>query len=1337
MGRTGPLDAAQPRPVRVEFMVIDLMNRLLDPGPGGVDAALDDVLARLGQGCGLDRTFLFRDRRDGTQFNSHEWVGPGVEALKGRMQNFIPTGFATWEAAFNARQKVRIHNRNDLPDGMPERRFLEDIGVWSSLMLPLYNGDRRLGILGYDSRTPDRIWAEDEVRLLESVGRAVSAILAREEAAIAEAASGRHLTAILRALPDLVIEICPDGTLMACHSDKLPWLSALVHAGIGRPLAEVLPQPLAEVLAAIVADPPAPLTTHTRRVGLTTLVAPHHYEVSVAPLPSANSEQPSGLLAVIRDLSAEEAPSEMASYREGQFTAFFEMCPHPILLNDFDTGEVLDVNRAFRQVFGLDPKDRPGLLVQDILPDDSGQVIARAVEELKSRQSYGPLKASLRRADGQRFPAVLRGFMSIDPNGRRLVWALVEDVTEINAKEAALISERQELESMRARLVSAIEALDDGFAIFDAQDQLVLWNTPYTRVFAGIADLIKPGALYDDLLRAAIDRGIFGAEGERDEAALQRRLRRNLTDVWDGEDSFADGRLMWVRERATPERETVGLYEDVTARRLADRRLQQVVEGGDLAVWDWDSDTGLSAINDHWRAMLGFVGDKARLADLATLLHHQDRAAVQDVQRALVQPGTNDFDLLCRLRHQDGTWVWMLSRGRVLARRADGTPRRISGVTLNVSARIEAEQRLTRLIDGARVGTWEHDMRTGETFISDRWAEILGYRAAELNPLPLQGWLDMLHPDDGAALIRHEAQSFASGVWQLENEIRLRHRLGHWVWVLSRTEAVEWDAVGRPIRTSGVNLDISAAKALEAALARERDTLARIMETSVSGIVAVDDVGHVVFANAAAEAVLGRAIAAGDDLPDILAKAGVTGLAGDPIAAKDYPVTRALAGVAQQTDVRLAIHWPDGTRRVLSVNAARLSAPGTDLAVVSSLTDITDAVDSENRLRAAMTAAETANQAKSEFLAAMSHEMRTPLNGVLGMTQILQAGATDPEQTAMLQVIRGSGEHLLSVINDILDLAKIEAGRLVLESAPLSLDRVLEQVLSAHRIEARTKGISLDLQHAGGPEGDLRLGDETRLAQILHNLLGNAVKFTDTGQVVVKVDRQSDERVTIEVADTGIGMNPDDMTRVFEEFTQGQGGIARRYGGTGLGLAIVRRLARLMGGEVTLSGALGQGLVARVEIALPVVQGATLPPAEPGLPALPPMRVLAAEDNATNRIILAAMLRSLGVEAEIHDSGEAALARWRETSFDVVLLDIAMPGSDGLTTLAAMQAHSKAASRAAPVAVAVTANAMTHQVESYLAQGFVAVVPKPLRPDTLARAFLSAVPEGRPVFRPE
>jgi PAS domain S-box-containing protein len=1307
------------------------MNRLLDVTPDTIDDEIQAVLTALGESYGFARTFLFRYAPLTGYTNTHEWLRQGVQPLKPLMQGGPQVVRPAWHQAFMDGQIVAVHDRNDLPPGSPERQFLTDIGVHSTLMVPLCDGDRLFGVLGFDCARGDRDWQEDAVFLLTSVGRAVVSVLLRVEATRAEAELRSHLTATLNALPDLVIELSHRGEVIACHSDKLPWLSSLVRAGIGRPVAQILPLPLAQLMTEILAAPPVDRATLTRRVGISTLVTPHRYEVSVARLDPCSQGQEPNLIVVIRDIAASERSSEMASFREGQFTAFFEMCPHPILLNDFDTGEIVDVNRAFKDIFGLDPQAGINLQVQQILPEDGVWLIQGAKAALRQTQTYGPVEAMFRCKEGHAFPAVVRCFMSADPNGRRLVWSLIEDITEIRAKEAALKAGRDVLEATKARFLAAIEALDDGFAIFDAEDRLVLWNTPFVRIFVQIADLIHKGALYDDLLRAAIAAGVFGAEGERDDQNLQRRLDRPLTEIWDNEDELADGRLIWVRERATPERETVGLYEDVTARRLADRRLQQVVEGGGIAVWDWDSDRGFSTINDCWETMLG-LGSSRALGDLIDLVHAEDRMAVAEAQRELFLTGCETFTLRCRMRHHSGKWVSLLTTGHVALRWADGSPRRISGITLDVSVQSEVEQRLSQVIDGTQVGTWEHDMRTGVTLVSDRWAEILGYRAVELNPMSLQRWLDMLYPEDAESLILQEREAFEAGQWQVAHEVRLRHRDGHWVWVLTRTQVAEWDEDGHPIKTSGINLDISAAKALESALASERDTLARVMEASVSGIVVVDEHGAVVFSNAAAERVLGRKVKAGACLLSLLGNAEVADLEGTPIPPDRLPVARALRGEPGMHETRHDIYWPSGERRVVAVTSARLSAAATEAAVVCTFTDITDEVQNEDRLRAAMTAAETANRAKSDFLAAMSHEIRTPLNGVLGMATVLAGRLSDPAEQAMVRVIRDSGEHLLGVINDILDLAKIEAGRLVLDPRPIRLPDILARVSALHQITATEKGVQLITSCTGGAGGELRLCDEMRLIQILHNLMGNALKFTDQGHVRVAIDCSAPDAITIEVQDTGIGMSQAEIDRAFEEFTQGMGGSRRSHVGTGLGLPIVRRLARMMRGDVSLHSVEGQGVTACVMLKLPVVREAAFKLPGVGSLRLPAMKVLAAEDNATNRIILQSMLQALGVETVIVSDGPQALDCFRRDAFDAVLLDIAMPGMDGMDTLNALNALAVDLGKPLPKAIAVTANVMTHQVNEYLGHGFTAVVAKPIRIEMLGQALWQCVdqPDG-------
>ena len=1196
MGSNRPPKHGQAQSGQIALLVVDLMNELLGLRPDTIEAGVQAVIERLSRACGFDRTFLFRGRQDGSHYNSHEWVAPGVAALKPSMQHVQPAQHASWHAAFAAGDVVWVKDSDDLPPGLPERAFLEKIGVKATLMVPLRDGARLVGVIGYDSVAGQRVLTDEEVVLLTSIGRAIVSILLRAEAEAASRTAQQHLVATLRALPDLVLELAADGILVACHSPNATWLSVLIEAGLGRRMTDLLPRPLAAALAAMMASPDHAAASAPERIGFMIASRMQWAEVSLAPLETAAG----GFVAVIRDVSAAVTATEMVSYREGQFAAFFEMCPHPILLNDFDTGEVLDTNRAFKQVFGLDPATTPGLNVRQLLPPDSAEVLEKAIADLKAQGAYGPVGTTLQRHNGVRFPAVLRGFMNVEPGGRRLAWALIEDVSEILAKEAALRAEQEALEAARARLVAAIEALDEGFAIFDAEDRLALWNSHYSRVFAGISDLIRVGALYDDLLRAAIDRGSFGEVDERVVEDLQRRLDRHLTDDWDGEDKLADGRIIWVRERATPARETVGLYQDVTERRKADRRLHQVIEG-------------------------------------------------------------------------------------------------------------------------ARVGTWEY-RRNDKSIVNDRWAEIVGYRAEEISPLAHEDWLAMIHPEDAAAMIAREAELFGRGEGTIEHEMRLKHRDGHWVWALSRGQVVEWDARGLPLTMSGVHLDISTAKALEATLARERDLLARIMESSVSGIMAVDAAGRVLFANSEAERLVGPAAYPGSLVgPGGL---GITDLECRPIEAERLPVQRVLAGAGMVRDFRHVIRRVDGQSRVVSVNALPLTAPGTGAAVVCSWTDITDAVEAEARLRTAMIAAESANRAKSEFLATMSHEIRTPLNGVLGMAYVLEGKLDDPERQEMVRVIRESGEHLLGVINEVLDLAKIEAGRLTLDSRPFRPADLAGAIQAAHGLTAREKGIAFDLRCEGDCHAP-RLGDMQRIRQVLHNLVGNAVKFTETGSVKVRVDFTSPARLRIEVVDSGIGMSTTELARVFEEFTQGDGGVTRRYGGTGLGLPIVRKLAQMMDGDVTLEAEPGRGLTARVDIALPLVADDPMPDDPPALPEVPAMKVLVAEDNATNRLIQQTMLRALGVECRIVADGGEALRLCAVEAFDVLLLDIAMPGLDGVSTLHALQAQAREAGRRCAPAIAVTANAMTHQVEEYLGSGFAAFVAKPIRLDRLAEALIA------------
>ncbi|GAB3244270.1 ATP-binding protein [Hymenobacter seoulensis] len=468
-----------------------------------------------------------------------------------------------------------------------------------------------------------------------------------------------------------------------------------------------------------------------------------------------------------------------------------------------------------------------------------------------------------------------------------------------------------------------------------------------------------------------------------------------------------------------------------------------------------------------------------------------------------------------------------------------------------------------------------------------------------------------------------------------------------------------------------------------------------------------DAAGRYVYRNGAAQ-----------ELAELLTKAAPT----PEVAARQAEQQAASAAAdaqvlatGQQLMVEEEVALPGGENHCLQTAKRPLVWEGGARHVLAVSTDVTE-------LKQAREAAEAAATARANFLANMSHEIRTPLNGVLGIAAQLAKTPLDARQQELLQIVQTSGRHLLGIINDVLDMAKITSGKLELAQDAFDVCEMLFQAASPLLQQAQEKGITVVANRLQDscPNPQV-VGDLQRLSQVVLNLLSNAIKFTPSGGEITASGYQvgeTEDTLTIEFSfrDTGVGIAPDKLERIFEDFTQAYADTSRQFGGTGLGLSISRALVKQMGGELTVTSTLGQGSTFAFTITLPRAKG--LAPASADSPAASPYtalrgrRVLLVEDNEINRLVAVLLLTEWGVGYDEAEDGAAGVALAAVHAYDVVLMDVQMPGMSGLEATAAIRALPDPARAGVPI-VALTANAFEADRQQCLAAGMQACVAKP------------------------
>ena len=683
----------------------------------------------------------------------------------------------------------------------------------------------------------------------------------------------------------------------------------------------------------------------------------------------------------------------------------------------------------------------------------------------------------------------------------------------------------------------------------------------------------------------------------------------------------------------------------------------------------------------------------------------------------------------------------------------------------NAASLRTSEARLSAALEGANEGLWDWNIATGELYLSSRWETMLGYEPGDIAP-QMQSWEKLLHPDDRDRTLKALTDHLEGRTPSYETEHRLSNKSGEWIWILSRGKVIERDAEGKALRAVGTQTDITARiqqqrresevrqmAEVRAAVTqvlhqsgrslklRLQDALTRLQALPVLGVqkkggifLRRDDsdcldmfvmVGE--FSNEFIEreqtVPLGRCLCG---------RAAVSGeiLVSDDCFCDPRHENR-FQGMTNHGHyiVPLMHHGKPFGVMFLYTEPNPSKAPDV-LDYLNQIGEILGLTIVEERTRAAgeeaRKKAEALARAKSEFLATMSHEIRTPMNGVLGMTQVLSNTKLSSDQRQYLDIITESGKALLALINDILDFSKIEAGMLALDPISFDLERAAHEVSQLLVGSARAKGLELILRYA--PDCPrLVIGDAGRIRQILVNLVGNAIKFTERGHVLIDIsgEIQNTDQVhfRIDVIDTGIGIEPGALGRLFQSFSQADSSTTRRFGGTGLGLAICKRLAEAMGGTIDVESVPGAGTTFRVELALPL--SASDDETEP-LPqaALEGVRVLVVEDHPVNRQVLQEQLQQLKMRVKGADHAQSALTILREAAeagepFELAVLDYLMPDQDGEQLAQAIRAEPALAGLSL---VMLTSAPHSGDLGRFKAVGFDGYLTKPVRSDLLTQA---------------
>lgn len=998
---------------------------------------------------------------------------------------------------------------------------------------------------------------------------------------------------------------------------------------------------------------------------------------------------------------AEEAPDQSPQPGWGESfidpACFKELCEalgDGVVKADI-TGIILEANPSFCDMVGHARKDVIGKSVLDFTPERERESERESIRLLiESGKSSHEKEKGLLTADGRELLIQVSCRLQHDESGAPVsLWGIFRDITDRRSAENRA---RDNLEKYR-------------FLAENATD--VIWtmdnNHRYTYVSPSVERFrgFKP----EEMLGMRFKEGVppeslaanWDAWKKRSAEAkangdsppcirLEMQLRKK------------DGSLVWGESMARRLLDEdgnpvgfIGTTRDISERKLIEERLrtsehflQAMINATEDAVGLFKVDGTVLAMNRNMARFLGRPSEEAIGRNVFDFVPENMHATVRDTFRRAMEAGVPQTEqTVWSGKILNGVIYPVLDGEKTTAIAVYG--RDVTEARFAEEARKKTQEQYRLIVETANEGILGLDANQVITYANKIVADFFGCRVERIIGRSLFDFVAPADREDNRRRMKERKVGLRE-----RYECRFVRGDGSEIWgMVSSTPLMAED--GRLLGAFAMIADITEVK-------QAHERLVNILD-GISAEIYVSDLetNEILFMNASMRDHYGAAEE--DATSPGCSKSSLVGEDGEPVGTLVSERYNEKFGRWHLNHDR-AIRWLEG--RLVHMHMAA---------------DITELKTLAAELEQAMTKAEAASLAKNEFLANMSHEIRTPLNGLLGMLQLMQMSELAPTQRDYLETALNSGRSLLQVLNDILDLSKVESGKLELEAIPFELGEVLDQVVATFRHPAEEHGVAMTWKIDESLPRHF-VADKGRLRQILFNLVGNAVKFTETGSIEVRayplspVAEDGSVRLLFEVTDTGIGIPRDKVDSVFDPFTQVDGSSTRKYQGTGLGLGIVRRLVALMGGSISVDTEEGEG----TSIFFTINARTAEPPDCPGfVPAAASgnggLSILVAEDERVNRVVIQRILEKLGHRAECVSSGEEALRVLRERSFDLFLSDIQMPGLDGVATTKVLRNDLKLG---IPV-IALTAHAMQGDRDRFIKAGMNGYVSKPFEIDTL------------------